>query len=270
MFSLIKSGMATAMHELSVVSNNIANANSNGFKKTLVSFNEMGDRFSAEQVGSSIVGQGAARGSSRRSDGQGAILETGSKTDLALTGNGMFVLKNPKTTTPIFTRDGTFTLDGSGFLRGSNNSFVMGAPLIDGEFGSMPTDVKTLLPIQVPLKKDDIPMSDLKIESDGKIRVAYGDDLSYPISTLALGIFSNNSGLKELGGGAYSMTDEAGIISLGAPSDLGFARVSSGGLETSNVNITDELTAMIKAQQQFNGSARLMQANSEMVEKLTQ
>ena len=93
MFSLIKSGMATAMHELSVVSNNIANANSNGFKKTLVSFNEMGDRFSAEQVGSSIVGQGAARGSSRRSDGQGAILETGSKTDLALTGNGMFVLK---------------------------------------------------------------------------------------------------------------------------------------------------------------------------------
>ena len=45
MFSLIKSGMATAMHELSVVSNNIANANSNGFKKTLVAFSELGDRF---------------------------------------------------------------------------------------------------------------------------------------------------------------------------------------------------------------------------------
>ena len=62
MFSLIKSGMATAMHELSVVSNNIANANSNGFKKTLVAFSELGDRFGSEQVDSAKVGQGASLG----------------------------------------------------------------------------------------------------------------------------------------------------------------------------------------------------------------
>ena len=51
--------------------------------------------------------------------------------------------------------------------------------------------------------------------------------------------------------------------------DSGFANLQTGGLEISNVNITDELTSMIKAQQQFNGSARLMQANSDMIEKLT-
>ena len=84
MFSLIKSGMATAMHELSVVSNNIANANSNGFKKTLVAFSELGDRFGSEQVDSSKIGQGASLGASRRSDGQGAIVDTDRKTDLAL------------------------------------------------------------------------------------------------------------------------------------------------------------------------------------------
>ena len=67
MFSLIKSGMATAMHELSVVSNNIANANSNGFKKTLVAFSELGDRFGSEQVDSAKVGLGASLGASRRS-----------------------------------------------------------------------------------------------------------------------------------------------------------------------------------------------------------
>ena len=49
--------------------------------------------------------------------------------------------------------------------------------------------------------------------------------------------------------------------------DSGFANLQTGGLEISNVNITDELTSMIKAQQQFNGSARLMQANSDMIEK---
>ena len=75
--------------------------------------------------------------------------------------------------------------------------------------------------------------------------------------------------MKELGGGSYSQTDKSGLVRLGDPSDTGYASLESGGLETSNVNITDELTAMIKAQQQFNGSARLMQTNSEMVEKLT-
>ena len=87
---------------------------------------------------------------------------------------------------------------------------------------------------------------------------------------ISLGVFSNTSGLKELGGGIFAQTDKSGLLSLGAPSDLGYASLKSGGLEASNVNITEELTSMIKAQQQFNGSARLMQTNSEMVEKLTQ
>ena len=112
-------------------------------------------------------------------------------------------------------------------------------------------------------------MSELKILGDGSIAAAYGTEVSYPVSTITLGLFSNNSGLKELGGGSYSQTDKSGAVSLGAPSDLGYASLRSGGLEASNVNITDELTAMIKAQQQFNGAARLMQTNSEMVEKLT-
>ena len=269
MFSLIKSGMATAMHELSVVSNNIANANSNGFKKTLVAFSELGDRFGSEQVDSSKIGQGASLGASRRSDGQGAIVDTDRKTDLALLGNGLFILKKPTSVTPTFTRNGSFSLDNSGFLRASNDAYVMGAPLVDGNFGPTPTELDGLLPIQVPLTREDIPMSELKILADGRIEAAYGTEVSYPVSAVTLGLFSNNSGLKELGGGSYSQTDKSGVVSLGAPSDLGYASLRSGGLEASNVNITDELTSMIKAQQQFNGAARLMQANSEMVEKLT-
>ena len=75
---------------------------------------------------------------------------------------------------------------------------------------------------------------------------------------------------KELPGNArFSATEKSGLLTLGAPLEAGFAELKTGLLEKSNVNITDELTAMIKAQQQFNGSARLMQANSDMVEKLT-
>ena len=73
--------------------------------------------------------------------------------------------------------------------------------------------------------------------------------------------------LKELGGSIFAQTDNSERLKLGAQ-DLGYASLKSGD-EASNVNITDELTSMIKAQQQFNGSARLMQTNSEMVERLT-
>lgn len=269
MFSLIKSGMATAMHELSVVSNNIANANSNGFKKTLVAFSELGNRFDPEKVDRAKTGQGAVLGASRRSDGQGSVVETDRKTDFALIGNGMFVLKEPTSITPAFTRNGTFSLDNSGFLRATNDAFVMGSPLIDGDFAPTPGDLDGLIPIQIPLTREDAPMSELKILGNGRIAASYGTEVSYPIGTITLGLFSNHSGLKELGGGIFSQTEKSGVMTLGAPSDLGYASLKSGGLEASNVNITDELTAMIRAQQQFNGSARLMQANSEMVEKLT-
>ena len=71
------------------------------------------------------------------------------------------------------------------------------------------------------------------------------------------------------GNGRFSQSNDSGILTLGAPTSKGFASLQAGGLERSNVDITDELTNMIKAQQQFNGSARLMQTNSEMVERLT-
>ena len=98
----------------------------------------------------------------------------------------------------------------------------------------------------------------------------YGDETPpVPIGTLALGLFANPEGLRELGNARYRATEKAGALLLGTPTESGFAAVKSGSLETSNVDITDELTAMIRAQQQFNGAARLMQTSSELLEKLT-
>ena len=269
MFSLIKSGMASAIHELSVVSNNISNANSTGFKKSLVSFSDLGDHFSPEAVQRTQVGQGAIINSTRKSDAQGAILSTNNKTDLALIGNGYFSLKNPKDGGLTFTRNGSFQLDSQGFMKTADNCFLLGAPSVEGLFANIGDDLATLAPVQIPLIREGASMTNLKILSDGKIGAEYGTSETIPIATLALGIFSNPTGLVEKGNGRYAQSVKSGILNLGAPNDLGFATVQPGGLERSNVDITDELTNMIKAQQQFNGSARLMQTNSEMVERLT-
>jgi flagellar hook-basal body protein len=82
-------------------------------------------------------------------------------------------------------------------------------------------------------------------------------------------LFTNPESLRELGNSRFSATAKSGSVSLGRPPDNGFAALKSGAIETSNVDITDELTSMIKAQQQFNGAARLLQTDSELLEKLT-
>ena len=269
MYSIIKSGMASAMHELSVISNNVSNANSNGFKKSLVSFADFAGGLFPASVQSSANGLGSMVEETRVSDAQGAILSTENKTDMALIGNGYFALQNLNDNTVSFTRNGAFGLDEQGFLTTADNHRVLGTPIFENDFGQTPDNIEALQPIQIPSIKDDLVMSELEIAEDGRISARYGEQDPVPISSLTIGIFSNPLGLKELGNARFSATERSGLLTLGAPMDSGFADLQVGGLEISNVNITDELTAMIKAQQQFNGSARLMQANSDMVEKLT-
>ena len=269
MFSIIKSGMSSAMHELAVISNNISNANSNGFKKSLVAFSDFAGGLLPDAVESISSGMGSFVDETRISDGQGAVLSTENITDMALIGNGFFALQNVSDNCVSFTRNGSFGLDENGFLTAGDNHRVLGAPLVDGAFAPVAGGIETLFPMQIPASREDVVMSELKISDDGKISARYGEQNLTPISSLTLGIFSNPVGLKELGNARFSATEKSGILTLGSPLDSGFAELKTGGLEQSNVNVTDELTAMIKAQQQFNGSARLMQANSDMVEKLT-
>ena len=110
---------------------------------------------------------------------------------------------------------------------------------------------------------------ELIIENDGNIFAAFGKTGDLPVATISLSIFSNPNGLRQLGSGAYAPTADAGRIFLGKPTAPGFGNLTSGFIEGSNVNITDEMTNMIRAQQQFSGAAKIMQANSDMIEKLT-
>ena len=121
MYSIIKSGMASAMHELSVISNNVSNANSNGFKKSIASFADFAGGLFPDSIQSTANGLGSRIEETRISDAQGAVLSTENKTDLALTGNGFFALQNLKDNSVSFTRNGAFGLDDQGFLTTADN-----------------------------------------------------------------------------------------------------------------------------------------------------
>ena len=179
MFSIIKSGMSSAMHELAVISNNVSNANSNGFKKSLVAFSDFAGGLLPDAVESISSGMGSFVDETRISDGQGAVLSTENITDMALIGNGFFALQNVSDNSVSFTRNGSFGLDEDGFLTAGDNHRVLGAPLVDGAFAPVAGGLETLFPIQIPASREDVVMSELKISDDGKISARYGDCLLY-------------------------------------------------------------------------------------------
>ena len=269
MFSVVKSGMDTALQELSIISNNISNANSTGFKKSTVAFSEFFNGRTAEGVGSALVGKGAQADDTRRSDAQGSLVEVGGALDTAVVGNGYFMTQRKDQVGFSVTRNGGFSLDGDGFLKTQDGAFVLGMAAVDGKFVGVANDPAAMQKIQIPINLNEDPLTDINVENDGNILAAFGKAADVPIATLSLSIFTNPNGLKQLGGGAYTPTDAAGTRFFGAPSSPGFGSLESGFIEGSNVDITTEMTNMIKAQQQFSGAAKIMQANSDMIEKLT-
>ena len=269
MFSVIKTGMATALHELKVISNNISNANSTAYKKSSVSFSELFNGRTADAVESSLLGKGSNVEETRRSDGQGSLISKGGVLDLALVGNGYFVTKKNNDLSFGATRNGAISLDANGFLKSSNGGFLMGAVAVDDAFVDTPVaNVDVFQSIRIPFDEYEGPLSNLSVEDNGNVTATFGND-KVALATIGLVSFSNPNGLKQKADGTFGVTEKSGQISVGNPGSLGFASIKSGHIEGSNVDVTEEMTNMIKAQQQFNGAARMMQANSDMIEKLT-
>lgn len=277
MFGLIRSGMATAMHELSVVSNNIANAGSTAFKKSDVSFSDLYSTSTPYSVPRTAVGQGANVFSTRVSDGQGGIVDRGGSLNLAIVGAGYFTVSPPDSSGApsgglFFSRNGELSIDKDGFIRSPDNSFVMGMTAgVDG----VPSGIdqaglsRIAVPFTIADEGKEIPLSNLEIASDGIVSATYGPDDVRTIARLAIAVFPNQAGLKNMGSGSFSQTDASGTAILGSAGDIGYGTLQAGAVETSNVDITKEMTIMMRSQQQFNGAARLLQTNADMVEKLT-
>ena len=277
MFGLIRSGMATAMHELSVVSNNIANAGSTAFKKSDVSFSDLYSTSTPYSVPRTAVGQGSNVFSTRVSDGQGGIVDRGGSLNLAIVGAGYFTVSPPDASGApsgglFYSRNGELSIDKDGFIRSPDNSFVMG--MTAGADG-VPSGIdqaglsRIAVPFTISEGGKEIPLSNLEIASDGIVSATYGPDDVRTIARLAIAVFPNQAGLKNMGSGTFSQTDASGRAILGSAGDIGYGTLQAGAVETSNVDITKEMTIMMRSQQQFNGAARLLQTNADMVEKLT-
>ncbi|MDB9800525.1 flagellar hook basal-body protein [bacterium] len=266
MYGIIRSGMSTAMHEIAVVSNNIANSGSTGFKKSDVSFNDIYGSATPDTVARTQAGFGSAIAGTRRNDGQGAIVDRAGALNLAIIGPGMLTVSPPgadgaSSGNLFYTRSGELTIDKDGYLKTGDGAFVQGTAA-GVEVGG------ALSALQIPFNEGEEALTGLEITTSGLISATYGSSI-IERGTLALATFANQGALKNVGSARFAETTYSGQPAFGIAGQSGYGTLQAGALEGSNVDITQEMTVMIRAQQQFSGSARVLQANSDMVEKLT-
>ena len=246
------SGMAAQQRMIDVIANNLANVNTNGFKRSRVNFEDcLYETVQATRVvnyqGSQTVspvqvGKGVRVAAVMRLHSQGALETTDRPLDLAIQGEGFFQIQRPDGKT-AYTRDGSLTLSDSGTL--------------------VTVDGYTVLPgIVVPPEATSVTVS-----ANGTVSVAgKGDNSPVEVGRLELARFLNPSGLESIGENQMLETSASGPAIPGLPQEDGFGSIQQGALETSNVEIVQEMTDMIAAQRAYEINAKAVKAGDEMAQ----
>ena len=269
MYGTILSGMTTAMHALGVISNNVANSSSTAFQKSDTTFADLFSSGTPESASANSPGLGSMVEGTRRSQAQGNLMTREGVLNLGIAGNGMFAVARPDVTggageSKTYTRVGEFSLDSEGFIRSNDGSYLLGV-LGAGGLASGPSDLE---PLKILPENEGVRLTAISIKRDGMVNASYGDTM-VDVGQINIASFSNPMGLRNVSQSRFEQTIDSGEVVFGIASSQGFGSINSGMLESSNVDLTTELTIMMRAQQQFSGSARLLQTNSDMLEKLT-
>lgn len=266
------SALRTFMKGLEVIGNNIANVNTTGFKsgeaKYSDSFSNILQR-SAPSTATTSNTQGVAVGTGVRLAGissnftQGALQTTGQGTDLGISGNGFFVVKNPADGSEFATRAGDFRIDSDGYLVTSRGFRVQGD--VGGAAGDI--QIGQSIPAGTQLQS-------FSIDSLGNVVEFYSDGTSATNNRLLLQNFSDPGALTKQGDNLYSGFSSAGPLSttltaaVNGAGENGLGTIQSGTLELSNVDLTDQFANLITTQRSFQAGSRLITVSDQVLEDI--
>jgi flagellar hook protein FlgE len=265
MISVIRSGMDAALQNLDVTSNNIANTRTTGFKKREANFVDMYSTAIRTPTGGRI-GVGVRTPEIRMMQTQGNLKNTDQALDLAIEGNGLFALRNEANpNSDLYTRDGSFGLNTDGVIVNREGYSLLSAV---GQEISVPATSAGVLTVNgfqefnPPAK-----LTSIAILKDGSIEASYGGVNIVTVGKVGLASFSDPNRLTPVGANLFRASKTSGAAVLATATEEGRGKIHSGALEMANTDITEELSNMIRAQQAFSGSSRLLQAETEMVRK---
>ncbi len=249
------SALEQFQEQLNVIANNIANVNTVGFKAADVDFADtLSQTIGSNAAGSMQVGSGVTT-SSITSDFStpGSLNATGRQTDLAINGNGFFVVKDPTSGASYVTQDGTFSIDSSGYLVTSSGLRVQGS---SGD-------------IQFPTGTATASMASCTINCNGTIAITMSDGTTAAATggNIALQNFTNPDQLVKVGGNLYTAPAAAGGLTAAAqPGSNGLGTIKAGYLEMSNVDLASELTSLISAQRAYEANSKVISTSDQILQ----
>lgn len=251
-----KTGMEAQQTQLDHISNNLANASTNGYKRAHAVFEDLmyqnlrqAGAASSEQTELPTglqVGLGTRAVATSRNFSQGNLVQSSNSLDLAIRGNGFFQIQLPDGTTG-YTRDGAFQVSSTGQLVTNTGYTVQPG-------------------ITIPAQAQSV-----TIGNDGTVSVVLpGQALPQTVGQLQLASFVNPAGLEPKGANLYGETAASGTPNTGVPGANGIGSVQQGYTETSNVNVVEELVQMIQTQRAYELNSKAIQTSDQMLQKLSQ
>lgn len=253
---IASTGMQAQQTNVEVISNNIANMNTTGYKRQRVEFQDLLYQ-NLRRVGSTSsdtgtvvpsgaqVGLGVRTAAVYRINEQGNMQQTSNKLDLAIRGNGFLQVTLPSGDT-AYTRDGTLALSPDGTIVTADGYVVQPG-------------------ITVPRNATDV-----TINANGEVLAAIAGQVApQNVGQMQLALFANNAGLDANGGNLFLATPASGAAQSGAPGAPGYGSLMQGFVETSNVNVVSEMTNLITAQRAYEMNSRVISASDEMMSTIT-
>jgi len=253
--SIAATGMKSQQINLDVISNNLANVNTTGFKRGRADFEDLlyqtlrpvgANSTASTEVPTGIyLGHGSRPVSTSKIFSQGAMSSTDVWSDMAIEGEGFFQIQTPDGQTG-YTRAGNFKVDSTGRLTTAN-----GNPVVPN--------------ITIP---NDVRQDSISIGQDGTITYRPGGDATATaqLGTVQLAQFINPAGLESIGSNLYLETVASGAPTIGTPGQNGVGTVVGGSLEMANVNVVDELVNMIVGQRAYEINSKAIRVADEMLE----
>jgi flagellar basal-body rod protein FlgG len=249
---IAKTGLDAQQTQMDVISNNLANASTTGFKASRASFQDLmyqnegqpGSQTTEQTQSPSglLLGTGVKVVGSEKLFTQGAVTQTGNSLDLAVNGNGFLQVSLPDGTV-AYTRDGSLHEDSTGQLVTAD-----GYPLVPSI--TLPANVNSVT-----------------IGTDGTVSVtSNGSTTPTTVGTMQLANFINPAGLQAMGQNLYLETESSGAAQTGQPGINGIGTIAQGSLESSNTNTVEEMVNMIEAQRTYEMNSKSISAVDDMLQ----
>ncbi len=253
---IAKTGLDAQQTQLDIITNNLANVSTNGYKRQRGVFEDLlyenvrqpgGQSSQQSTIPTGLqLGTGVKPVSSGRIFTQGGLQQTGNQFDMAINGHGFFQIAMPDGTVS-YTRDGSFQVDAAGQLANANG------------FALSPA-------ISVPPTATAV-----TIGQDGTVTAKIaGQTNTQTIGTIQLVNFVNPAGLLSIGGNLYSETTASGTPSPNNPGTNGLGTLNQGYVESSNVNVVEELVSMIQTQRSYEINSKAITTSDQMLQRLAQ